>query len=349
MYQIPVEILYLIVIGLLDSPSSLFALRSVNRKFNALLSKPLYLKLFEEAAYLSLRKDKRFISNPSCTLFAALGNIEAFACLVHSKLYNLNIKHERNGSTLLIFAVDHQIISAVKILLMNNVEIGSFDNYGYSALHKAALNGNCGIMRLLMQHGADLNSSNSQGETPLHLSAKKGHLDACKLLLSYKDIKSGSGASKFNRTPFHYLMTGNPTFKIVKLFSIECRSSMYKRDCNGYTLLHLAAINGCNGESAQGLIDAGIDVDDVDLNGNTALHFAIIYDNAEVVKILVDNGCNIYKRNAQSIRPIDQVADENLSTVNMRKLMIGGISLPQIGVLAILIFTGKQLLQFTSC
>ena len=121
---------------------------------------------------------------------------------------------------------------------------------------------------------------------------------------------------------------------------------MYEKDANGYTIMHLAAIHGCNAESTQLLLDSGISVDDMDLLGNTALHLAVVHDSSELAAVLVKNGANIYFKNAQSVRPVDQVAAENLSSVNMMKVLKGKSSnnYGKIGILALLVLTTKQIL-----
>ena len=53
---------------------------------------------------------------------------------------------------------------------------------GWSALHWAALSGNCAIGRELLQHGARAGAVNGIGDTPLHGAAANGHTDFCRLL-----------------------------------------------------------------------------------------------------------------------------------------------------------------------
>ena len=47
------------------------------------------------------------------------------------------------------------------------------DEYGWTALHWAALNGHKEVVQLLISNGADVNAKNSDGKTPADLAMNK--------------------------------------------------------------------------------------------------------------------------------------------------------------------------------
>lgn len=72
----------------------------------------------------------------------------------------------------------------------------------------------------------------------------------------------------------------------------------------GYQRLTLLHIVGCS-ESAQLLICMGLEVNAMDQQGNTPLHFAALRGLKEVVHILLSNGANSQVLNEQGESPLD--------------------------------------------
>ena len=60
----------------------------------------------------------------------------------------------------------------LKALLMSGARVNITDNSQQSALHMAALRGDCLMLETLLELGADCNARDSCGQTPLHLAAK---------------------------------------------------------------------------------------------------------------------------------------------------------------------------------
>lgn len=61
-----------------------------------------------------------------------------------------------------------------------------------------------------------------------------------------------------------------------------------------------------NPERIAGLcLSAGIDVNDVDYQGNTALHWACIYPHLGILRLLLSKGGDLEQKSAKGLRPID--------------------------------------------
>lgn len=56
------------------------------------------------------------------------------------------------------------------------------------------------------------------------------------------------------------------------------------------------AINHGNFEDVELLIKKDVDVNEIDVRGNTALHLAAVRCNPEIVKLLLDNGANVHAK-----------------------------------------------------
>lgn len=101
------------------------------------------------------------------------------------------------------------------------------DNFGYTALHYAARNGNEEICKILLKIGkADVNAVTNGGATPLHRAAMMGHLKVVQLLVEYNanlTIQDDDGQTALHRSAqkgFYfvskYLVQHTSNLKIIK-------------------------------------------------------------------------------------------------------------------------------------
>ncbi len=83
-----------------------------------------------------------------------------------------------------------------------------------------------------------------------------------------------------------------------------------KQDNYGYTALIYAAINN-NIEIVKLLLNAGADIDKQNNNGDTALILAAYNNNREIVEILLDYGADEFILNDDNKSFYDYLNDEN--------------------------------------
>lgn len=125
---------------------------------------------------------------------------------------------------------------------------------GDTPLHDAISKEQDEMLTLLLDHGADITLTNNNGFNALHHAALKGNPSAMKILLT-KLIKTN------------------------RLWIVE-----EKKD-DGYTALHLAALNN-HVEIADLLITMGnADMDKQNVNLQTALHLAVERQHVQIVKV----------------------------------------------------------------
>lgn len=87
-------------------------------------------------------------------------------------------------------------------ILKETVNIDAHDEYGNTALLRAATAGHLNVARRLVAQGADIAWANNQGETALHKAARANHPELSYFLITVgadMHAKDNSGA-----TPFHY-------------------------------------------------------------------------------------------------------------------------------------------------
>ena len=187
--------------------------------------------------------------------------------------------------------------SRSKALLKTNPDlIFSKDRYGYTPLHWAAFMGHTDVAKLLLANGADVNATNDIGETPLHVAANQGHKDVAELLLaSNADVNA---TDDFEPTPMHIA---------------ACQGH---RDVAELLLAHGATVDiydaakVCKAKEVDALLKAnpGL-VSSKDYKyGRTPLHWAALYGNNGVVKLLLTKGANVNATDNDRMTPLHLVA-----------------------------------------
>ena len=94
-------------------------------------------------------------------------------------------------------------IGLVKNILKNNVDPDARDSFGGTALHAAMFQKNIGIIKLLIDYGFDVNAKGlSNGYTPLHDAVWANNLEAVKIMIEHgarKDIRAKDGLTPYEK------------------------------------------------------------------------------------------------------------------------------------------------------
>lgn len=110
---------------------------------------------------------------------------------------------DRMDRTKLMYAVIDKDINLIKNLI-KRCDVNKQDRKGWTALHFAAQEYHCGIVKLLLEHGASIDIEDANGNTPLwqavfNATDKGG--DVIRLMLKYKankQRKNKSGVSPYD-------------------------------------------------------------------------------------------------------------------------------------------------------
>ncbi|KFY31638.1 hypothetical protein V493_00936 [Pseudogymnoascus sp. VKM F-4281 (FW-2241)] len=158
----------------------------------------------------------------------------------------------------------------------------------HSSLNWAAARGNEEYVRILLSYGADPNSMDNTGRTVLHQAADGGNAEVMRLVL-----EAGGNPNPvmpvgiFRSTPLFAAVTNCKSTLIVK------HLLNFKADVNGcgpegVTALHDVA-RSLGPHLARLLLKYKADLNATTHDGKTPIIMAIIYNNHEVLKLLLDH------------------------------------------------------------
>lgn len=111
--------------------------------------------------------------------------------------------------------------------------------------------------------------------------------------------------NKRGKTPLHNAVMGGNRDNVLTL--MYYRSDVNTKDEDGNTALHLAKNNA---EIVKILIENGAEANSKNNEGNTPLHVAAANNTYDIVNILIDNGANINLKNKNHFTPLDVAEEE---------------------------------------
>nr|XP_017028043.1 transient receptor potential cation channel subfamily A member 1 isoform X3 [Drosophila kikkawai] len=165
------------------------------------------------------------------------------------------------------------------------------DSMGCSPLHYASRDGHIRSLENLIRLGACINLKNNNNESPLHFAARYGRYNTVRQLLDSEKgsfiINESDGAGM---TPLHISSQQGHT-RVVQL--LLNRGALLHRDHTGRNPLHLAAMSGYT-ETIELLHSVHSHLlDQVDKDGNTALHLATMENKPHAISVLMSMGCKL--------------------------------------------------------
>ncbi|XP_055613613.1 E3 ubiquitin-protein ligase mind-bomb [Uranotaenia lowii] len=242
-----------------------------------------------------------------------------------SQVVKVDVNGVFAGHTALQAASQNGHLEVIQVLLRYKADVEIEDKDGDRAVHHAAFGDEPGVMGLLAEAGADLNARNKRRQTALHIAVNKGHFNVVKTLLElscHPSLQDSEGDTPLhdaiskehdnmlsllldftaditltNNNGFnalhHAALKGNPSAMKILLTKTNRLWIVEEKKEDGYTALHLAALNN-HVEIAELLVKMGkANMDCQNVNLQTALHLAVERQHVQIVKLLVREGANL--------------------------------------------------------
>jgi ankyrin repeat protein len=242
------------------------------------------------------------------------------------------LKNHANVNAVNAYGVNAMLLAAeasntplIELLLQAGAKANSANPDGETALHLVARTGNIEAAKLLLKAGAKVDAPETfGGQTPLMWAVARRHPEMVELLIAkgadvntrsavrdYQRVATAESRAKFldrgGFTPLIYAARENCRACVDIL--LKHKADIGLPDPSGVPALSIAMMNG-NWDVAKRLIDAGADVNQWDIFGQSPLHVAIDGMNRrgdnnpldleapnkatgrDLVHLLVDKGAN---------------------------------------------------------
>ena len=136
--------------------------------------------------------------------------------------------------------------------------------------------------------------------TPLHYAAFRGNIKVIKLLIQNNANIQALTYNGLNM--LHKGAQGNSPNSII-YFNTKYKMDLTSTNNEQLNALHFAAISGMD-NSVIFLLNMGLNPNLQDMHGNTALHYAVKYNQIRIIKKLLQNGANKNILNKNKISPV---------------------------------------------
>ena len=211
---------------------------------------------------------------------------------------------ELDGTTALHWAVHHDILEIVDLLLAAGADATAANRYGATPLSLAAENGSAAVIGRLLNAGANPNTAVADGETVLMRAARAGRAAAVDVLLRH-GADANATESQRQQTALMWAAHRNAAAAAKVLIRAGARS--HARSAGGFTPL-LFAVRAGHIDATRALLAAGADVEDaLPDDGPSALVLAIVNAHYELAAVLLEAGADP-NADAQGWTAVHQVA-----------------------------------------
>ncbi|RLN97228.1 hypothetical protein BBJ28_00007152, partial [Nothophytophthora sp. Chile5] len=187
--------------------------------------------------------------------------------------------------------------------IRNGAKANSIDSEGRSPLFWAASNGAVKSVEMLLEEDADVNARDCFGRTALFAAASGGHVAIARELLEHK---ASPDADDYNVTPL--MKAAKKGHTVIVRLMLEKNADAATRDADGQTALHFAILYGQPDAARELLIRREV-VDAQDSCGWTPLMRAAQKGDVEMVQSMLSYGIDTAAKNGdgQTARDVAEV------------------------------------------
>lgn len=200
-------------------------------------------------------------------------------------------------------AVDLDLLPAVKLLLEHGADVDDKGKIEETPLYMAARYGRVNILDCLLSHGADVNATDKDGNTALFRASKEGFIEVVKRLLSNKPKPDVDKANRQGWSPLHVAATLRDP-EISWLLLAAGANTKCQTNRSRITPMARAAFDDRNLEIVRHHLSFGADMNQEDVDGETAVHRAAVGGSAEVMKLFIEREANLNAKANNGCTPL---------------------------------------------
>ncbi|MFC0605543.1 ankyrin repeat domain-containing protein [Winogradskyella pulchriflava] len=204
------------------------------------------------------------------TAFGSRGHINTLSAYEYLESVDLNpnVANDEGVTPLHVVASINKDLEVLNYLLDKGLDVNSRDNDGNTAFINAASRNDLSVLKTLILKVKDINVSNNKGETALALAVKYNSAEVVEFLLSKK------ATTKLNDKDGN-----NIAYYLVSGFSLRDKEQFRKK--------------------AELLKGSGVNLTDVQRNGNTLYHMAVEKQSLELLEFALANKADINAKNKE--------------------------------------------------
>lgn len=238
--------------------------------------------LIENQADINV-KDKEWISPLHvCAANNSLECVKLFA----SELKDRANATDRSGATALHHAALNGNCDMIVFLIGMGCEVNVHDNNQRSPLHYAASTDNSDAIRILVSSGGKLNARDKTSKTPIHFAAASGSLNAMQTLLDLGGDITAVAVCGSNALHWAAL---NGQDDIIEELLRRKYDLINSTDCRGLTPLHLASGSAVGAAAVEALVlhIPHLNINALDKRNRSAMHLAAQFGRTTALQELI--------------------------------------------------------------
>ena len=239
------------------------------------------------------------------------GFVESAKLLIERSGCNPNSTDEDGNTPLHIACYKNNSDVAELLLKCPKCDPNIKNTKGMAPIHIASTEGNTDIIKLLLcKKGIQCNLKAGKGRTALHAACFYRHLEVVKLLIDHEECDVNCRDEE-GATPLHYASSTSvevpldtPCTEMVSTLLKKDNCNINLQDEQGNTPLHIVCYEGTTALVRLLAKESVISIPNED--GDTPLHMACKTkaDHSEIVKQLIDKGCDPNCRNKKQRTPL---------------------------------------------
>lgn len=231
---------------------------------------------------------------------------------------------DQRGRTPLHVAVKRCDCQAMRMLLCRGAKVHVMDDTGMDPLQLASRFGHVELVRILLEYKAQIFYEGQKGPSPLHIAAMEGHVPLIDIFSHYADvnIKVRCTTDKKYKAAIH-LASENGYVETVRFLLDGFGGDVNILDSDQQTPLHCALLN-CHDHKRmrrkedfdmliEFLIQKGVNVNQLNRYGETALHLAARNQFHKAVEILLLNDADVSIKNKKDKSPRQVIPEFDLA------------------------------------